>query len=402
MTKQMINVEARKQLLEVEVMEFENSQRFAKAFISSPMIPTHLRDIGSMMIINQMSKDLKLPALGIAQSVYIIKGKIGMAGELIISLLNNSDIFDNRMRWDVENEGKPNWRVRAYNTIDGERYDSEWMDDNFVTKQGWKSNPKWTEMPIQMAKYRTAKRFASLYASEVTMGSVEVDDMQDAGFVIESEAKEETQSINEAIVAGAIEQDAKDAVIIEEKEGVQELSIVGEIEERPEVEPPTVVRAGKAVVAKYDIMERVGFRKNHLPTVVKYFQLREENINDFVKNMEAYRDEFYAAHETLSPTPQESIEVEPQEPNEVKEVSGVDESLEAAVEATEQPYLIPSDVVIHYGRMINAGVRRPDLKAFCKYYNLSGDNIELMLDGMEGFVEEFYTSTASMEEDLPL
>lgn len=210
---------------EVEKQRFELEQRKAKAYATSMMIPQHLRDTGSMMILNQLSRDLSLPMLTLAQQIFMVKGKVGMSGQLVITMINKSESVDHGMRWEIENEGTPKWRVRAWNSIDGEKIFGEWLSDADVTMFGWKSNPLWKTMPIRMAKYRTATYWGRDYAPDVLMGLSDKEEIIDVT-VSEPERASEAETLNNVVSQSrevVIEvtddpQDIKTAVMDEEAE----------------------------------------------------------------------------------------------------------------------------------------------------------------------------------------
>ncbi len=183
---------------DIERQRFELDQRQAKAYSTSLMIPQHLRDLGSMMILNQMSRDFNLPMLTLAQQIYMVKGKVGMSGQLVISLINKSESVEHGMRWEIENEGTPQWRVRAWNTVDGEKLFGEWLSDRDVTMFGWKSNPLWKSMPIRMAKYRTATYWGRDYAPDVLMGLSDKDEIIDVS-IAEPQIETGGSTLNDAV-----------------------------------------------------------------------------------------------------------------------------------------------------------------------------------------------------------
>ena len=150
-----------------ESERFDLDQRKAKAYGSSMMLPAHLRDVGSMMVINQMSRDLKIPMLLLAQNIFMVKGKIGMSAQLVISLINSSGIYDHGIKF--EERAEP-FGVRAYAEIDGERVDGIWIDEEMIVANGWYSNVNWKSLKPLMARYRSATYFARLNCPMVLMG----------------------------------------------------------------------------------------------------------------------------------------------------------------------------------------------------------------------------------------
>lgn len=195
---------------EMDVFEFE--QRKAKALIAGSILPQHYKNIGDVIILNEMSRNLKIPTVMLAQQLYVVKGKPTMSGQLVIAVLNGSGRFDSVIKW--EEQEQPKWRVRAYAEIDGDRLYGDWLDDDVIKANGWESNPKWRTMKSQMAKYRTASWFARLYAPDVLMGFHESEEIRDA-VEIKEQPQGEMQNIMSELTG---KNDAVDAEVEEVKE----------------------------------------------------------------------------------------------------------------------------------------------------------------------------------------
>lgn len=172
---------------ETELQIFELEQRKAKAMITGNILPQQFKNVGDVIILNEMSRVLSVPTVMLAQQLYIVHGKPSMSGQLVIAMLNGSGRFDKNMMW--ETREKP-WGVRAYNYLDGERVEGEWIDDELIKANKWESNPHWKNNKGLMARYRAASWFGRLYAPDVLLGfSVE-------GEVIEGEVLPESSAPN--------------------------------------------------------------------------------------------------------------------------------------------------------------------------------------------------------------
>ncbi len=161
------------QELEVETARWELEQRKSKAFATSLMVPQHLRDLGSMLVLNQMSRDMNLPVLMLAQNLFMVKGKIGMSGQLVIGLINRSDKYDHDIEW--EEEFEPEWRIRAVAEKDGRKIEGIWVSESMIVANGWFSNPNWKTLKSLMGRYRAATFFARTNCPEV-LGGFHTDD----------------------------------------------------------------------------------------------------------------------------------------------------------------------------------------------------------------------------------
>ncbi len=167
-----------KELITQEEQEFNFIQRKAQAFISGSILPVQYRNIGDVIILEEMSKNLKIPMVMLAQGLYIVKNKPSMSGQLVIALLNGSGRFDAPIQW--EERAEP-WGVRAFASIDGNVLYGDWVDDKLITANNWGSNSHWKNNKILMSKYRSASWFGRLYAPDLLMGfrtEGEVEDTQ--------------------------------------------------------------------------------------------------------------------------------------------------------------------------------------------------------------------------------
>jgi len=198
--------------LETEERRFELDQRKAKAYASSLMMPQHLRDIGSMMVLNQMSNDLKIPMLLLAQNIFMVKGKIGMSAQLVISLINSSGIYDADIKFEERTEP---FGVRAYAFKEGERVDGIWIDEDMIVANGWYSNSNWKTLKPLMARYRSASYFARLNCPMVLMGFQTDDEIIDTTLTDQNTANKGS-TLNQVVsVKAEDEKDLLESVEVE-------------------------------------------------------------------------------------------------------------------------------------------------------------------------------------------
>ncbi len=148
----------------------------------------------------------------LAQGLFIVKGKTSMSGQLIIAIINGSKRFDFPVRWE---ERQNPWGVRAYNSIEGEMFYGEWIDDKLIGDNNWASNSLWRTQKGLMSRYRSATYFARLYAPDLLMGFTtegETDDIQVVEPVKTEKVKIETVETVEVVEDAEIE----DATTVEE------------------------------------------------------------------------------------------------------------------------------------------------------------------------------------------
>ena len=173
------------QLQEIEVMEkvFELEQRKAKAMIQSNILPQNFRNIGDVIVLNEMSRNLQIPVILLAQQLYIVHGKVGFSGQFAIALLNKAVEFGKIDKWNYEKREDGAVRVVAYKGKD--RFEGTWIDKDLVKRNGW-DKPKgnmqsmWVTNFDLMARYRAATWFLRLYFPEMLMGMQTEDEIQDS------------------------------------------------------------------------------------------------------------------------------------------------------------------------------------------------------------------------------
>ena len=108
---------------------FELEQRMAKAYITSSILPQRYKNIGDILILNEMSRNLGIPMVMLAQQLYIVHGTPQLSGQGAIALLNQSGKFDKPLMFE---ERENPWGVRAYTYIDGEKVTGPWIDDALI------------------------------------------------------------------------------------------------------------------------------------------------------------------------------------------------------------------------------------------------------------------------------
>ena len=214
-------------LQEIEVMEkvFELEQRKAKAMIQSNILPQNFRNIGDVIVLNEMSRNLQIPVVLLAQQMYIVHGKVGFSGQFAIALLNKAVELGKIDKWNYETNGKA---VRVVAKRGEDRIEGTWIDDELVKRNGWdKAKGSMTSMWVTnfelMARYRAATWFLRLHFPEMLMGMHTIDEIEDSeikeAVEVEAHAVEQVQTIDplELTQPKEQEQEVKAAEVIPEK-----------------------------------------------------------------------------------------------------------------------------------------------------------------------------------------
>lgn len=157
---------------------FEHSQRVAKMFAASELVPPHLRGkMADCLIAYAIAKRTREEPLVVLQNIYFVSGRAGWSATYMIAKANRSGVFARRINWRVEGEGK-NLRVTAFATLadSGEPVEAT-ASMAMAEAEGWAKNPKYRTMPDQMLRYRSATMLIRLFAPEVMMGLPVADEI---------------------------------------------------------------------------------------------------------------------------------------------------------------------------------------------------------------------------------
>jgi hypothetical protein len=169
-----------KTMEEMQIIEkmFELEQRKAKAMLSGKILPATFRDVGDVIVLNEMSRVLQIPMILLAQQLYMVHGKVGFSGQFSIALLNKAMEMGKLDNWEYEE--RKDGAVRVIGERKGKKLEGIWIDKKLVEENGWLSNPHWKKNFSLMARYRSATWFLRMYYPEMLMGLYTVDEIKDA------------------------------------------------------------------------------------------------------------------------------------------------------------------------------------------------------------------------------
>jgi len=167
----------------LDVERFEFAQRVAKMLATATMVPEHFRNnIGNCMVALNLADRFKVDIFMLMQNVYVVHGKPGLEGKLVIALINQCGKFT-PLQFRIENDkdGKP-ISCTAYATHKETKEKLEQtVTWEMVKAEGWdrKAGSKWLTMPSLMFQYRSATFFARVYCPEVILGMQTIDEIFD-------------------------------------------------------------------------------------------------------------------------------------------------------------------------------------------------------------------------------
>jgi hypothetical protein len=230
---------------------FEHSQRVAKLYGASQLVPKHLQgQTADIVIALTMAAEMGENPIIVLQSIYFVNGRAGWSAQYMIARANRSGIFRGRIDWRVEGAGE-GLVVTAYATLkDSGQEVSVSASMQMARAEGWTSNKKYQSMPELMLRYRSASMLIRLYAGDVMLGYHTVEEIETMPEEVEVRVVQPAQrSIDAApqrlAIEGTAEVISQDSIIV-----------------RPEPDPvaptpsePPRARIGGALITELEALE---------------------------------------------------------------------------------------------------------------------------------------------------
>lgn len=156
--------------------KFAHMQRVGAMLAVSPLFPEHLRKgsqqiaVANAVLVLNMASRLNEDPLTVGQNIYFVGGKPGWSSSYMIAKANQHGVFRDPIDWNVKGSGDT-LAVEAFGvlTATGKRV-AVTCDMKMAKAEGWTNNKKYTSMPEQMLRYRSATFLIRLYCPEVMVG----------------------------------------------------------------------------------------------------------------------------------------------------------------------------------------------------------------------------------------
>lgn len=165
---------------------FEHLWRVAVAFSRSTLVPDIFRNKpDDCFIAAQLAVRLNVDLFMLLQNIYVVHGKPDFQAKLSIGLLNESGKIRGTVRYCFDGEGDDyGCTAHVIDAFAGEVVEGPKVDLKMVKAEKWdqpkKGIPsKWTTMPDQMFRYRSATFLIRAHYPEVLMGLHTSDELED-------------------------------------------------------------------------------------------------------------------------------------------------------------------------------------------------------------------------------
>lgn len=238
------------------IQAFEDAQRMAKVFVSSPLVPEQFRgDLGSVLIAFNLANRTGADPLQVMQNIYIVHGKPAFSSSYLIACFNQCGRYT-AIRYILSgDEGTDDWGCKAVTTelSTGEVMEGTKVTIRMAKNEGWynKKGSKWVTMPELMLRYRAATFLIRTVAPEIAQGfqtKEEVIDITDRATIV-GEAGAKPTTLDEVAMM-AVQEQAQPETIEVAAEPVDEPEPVQAQPEQPEAATTTEAQP-KSYTARY-------------------------------------------------------------------------------------------------------------------------------------------------------
>lgn len=272
---------------------FNHMQRVASMLALSPLFPDHLRKstkeiaIANGVLVLNMAARLNEDPLTVAQNIYFVSGKPGWSSSYMIGKANQHGVFKNPISWEVSGKGD-DLSVTAFAELaaTGHRVQIT-CDMNMAKAEGWTKNSKYTSMPEQMLRYRSATFLIRLYCPEVMVGvpsQVEIElgmkDVTPTDYAQATAAKQ-TQTAPEP----------EDAVIVEEEPKPEPSEPATEQEQTVETKEPE--DEASQTVEKEPAETQAEPKKRDMEALTQTFNTIKSDLEDMEPELIGEVKDFY-------------------------------------------------------------------------------------------------------------
>ena len=213
-----------------DLESFELTQRMAKMFSTSSLVPAQFRDtvekynsatrqkelvknpeaLANCAIALDMASRLNANPIMVMQNLYVIEGRPSWSSQWIIACVNKSGRFS-PLQFRIEDLGEQEVQYEEFAWVSGKKQSSikkavirnlvcvahaKSLDTGEVVesapvsmelavKEGWygKNGSKWQTMPEVMLRYRAAAFFGRVYAPDLLMGFQSQDEAEELAYI---------------------------------------------------------------------------------------------------------------------------------------------------------------------------------------------------------------------------
>lgn len=181
---------------------FVQLQRVAMLMAKSKLVPQHLQGqekVADCFLVAAQAFRWKMDPFAVAQSSYVVSGKVGYEGKLVAAIVNAQPQMARKLNYKYSGTGNDR-KVVVSGRLRGE--------DEDRTVEGslaeWATNNKqWRDGKDQMLAYRGAREWARRHMPEAVLGVQSIDEVQD--IAASQEAPKPVESLDDLLPSASVE-----------------------------------------------------------------------------------------------------------------------------------------------------------------------------------------------------
>jgi hypothetical protein len=159
--------------------QFKLNLQAAEYFAASDLVPVHYRNKpANCFIAINAAQRLGVDEFYFLGKTFVVGGKLGMAAELFIELVNGSGRFRGPIRFKLHGEGDSRACTASAVLLDGTTVENT-VSYAMAKADGWTRNSKWQSLTDQMLQYRAGVFLGRLYAGGAAGGMYTKDELED-------------------------------------------------------------------------------------------------------------------------------------------------------------------------------------------------------------------------------
>ena len=146
--------------------------RHATGYSQSQMVPAHFQNnVQDCFVVVQLALELGIAPLTALQNVFMIGGRPSYTAKFAVALANRAKVFAGPIRWKIEKgEKKEDLEVTAYAPLNDGDTAEVTLSYRTAMAEGWTRNKKYSTIPEQMLRWRSAKWLIDLHCPEILLG----------------------------------------------------------------------------------------------------------------------------------------------------------------------------------------------------------------------------------------
>ncbi len=156
---------------------FADCWRLANAFAASSMVPANFqKNPHDCFVVVQLAVELGISPLTAVQNVFMIGGRPAYTAKFAVALANRAKVFAGPIRWKIDKgDKKEDLEVTAYAPLSDGDIAEVTLSWKIAAAEGWTRNKKYSTIPEQMLRWRSAKWLIDLHCPEILLGFDVVD-----------------------------------------------------------------------------------------------------------------------------------------------------------------------------------------------------------------------------------